>query len=123
MADDDVLDEAIDRWMRERPAPAAPAAFTAAVMRRVHQERWQVERYWDLGFNVVVTAGLGLIAAGVLGLIYLSGLAVVGRDVMLLVAQAIEATADELAPTLPAYMGAFALTATALGLWWFVENY
>ena len=123
MADEDSLDEAIERWMRERPAPAAPRAFTASVMTRVHQERWQVERYWDLGFNIAVAAGLGFIAAGVLGLIYVSGLSVVGRDAVLLVAQAIATTADGLAPALPTYMGAFALTATALGLWWFVENY
>ena len=123
MAGEDLLDEAIERWMRERPAPGAPSAFTAAVMARVHQERWQVERYWDLGFNVALAAGLGFIAAGVLGLIYLSGLSVVGRDVVLLVAQAIVVTADELAPALPTYMGALAFTASALGLWWFVENY
>lgn len=123
MADEDFLDGAIERWMRERAAPPAPEAFTAAVMARVHEERWQAERYWDLGFNIAVAAGLGFIAAGVLGLIYLSGLSVVGRDVMLLVGGAIVATADELAPAFPTYMGAFALTASALGLWWFVENY
>lgn len=123
MADEDSLDAAIERWIRERPAPAAPPAFTAAVMARVHQERWQAERYWDLGFNIAVATGLVFIAAGVLGLIYLSGLSVVGRDVILLVGEAIVTTADQLAPALPTYMGAFVLTASALGLWWFVENY
>jgi hypothetical protein len=59
----------------------------------------------------------------VLGLIYITGLAVVGRDAMLLFVAAITTVADQIAPALPAYTGAFALTATALGLWWYVENY
>jgi hypothetical protein len=123
MAEEDLHDEAMDRWMRERTAPAAPPGFTSTVMARVRQERWQTERYWDLGFNIAVAAGLLLVAAGVLGLIYISGLSVVGRDAMLLFVNAITTVADQMAPALPAYTGAFALTATALGLWWYVENY
>ena len=123
MSDDDVLDDAIERWMRDRTTPAAPAAFTAAVMTRVRHERWQAERYWDLGFNIAVAVGLIIVAAGVLGLIYISGLSVVGRDAVLLFADALTTAADQLAPSLPTYMAAFALTATALGLWWWVENY
>jgi hypothetical protein len=123
MADEDFTDEAIDRWMRDRAAPAAPPGFTARVMTRVRQQRWQVERYWDLGFNVAVAGGLLLVAAGVLGLVYVSGLSVVGRDAVLLFAEGITTVADQVAPVLPMYMGAFALTVTALGLWWFVENY
>ena len=123
MADEDFYDHDIDAWMRE-PPPAAPPGFTSAVMARVRQERWRTERYWDLGFNIAVGGGLLLVAAGVLGLVYLSGLSVVGRDAMLLFVNAITTVAaDQLAPALPAYTGAFALTATALGLWWYVENY
>jgi hypothetical protein len=123
MDEEDVHDDALDRWLRERATPAAPPGFTSAVMTRVRQERWQTERYWDLGFNIAVAGGLLLIAVGVLGLIYISGLSVVGRDAMLLLADAIATAADEAAPVVPAYMGAFALTSTALGLWWYVENY
>ena len=123
MDSDDFVDEAIERWMRERPAPAPPAGFTSAVMGRVRQERWQVERYWDLGFNVAVIGGLLLVMAGVLGLIYMSGLAVVGRDAMLLFAEGVTTLAERLAPALPAYTAALAFTASALGLWWYVENY
>lgn len=123
MADTEFLDDAIESWLRDRAAPAAPAAFTVAVMTRVRHERWQAERYWDLGFNITVAAGLLVVAAGVLGLIYMSGLSVVGRDAVLLFADALATAADQLAPALPTYMGAFALTATALGLWWWVENY
>lgn len=64
-----------------------------------------------------------LVVAGILGLVYMSGLAVVGRDAVLLFVQGVTALADQLAPALPAYMGALALTASALGLWWYVENY
>jgi hypothetical protein len=121
--DDGALDDAIERWMRERPAPAAPDGFTAGVVNRVRQERWQSERYWDLGFNIALAAGLMLVAAGVLGLVFMSGLAVVGRDAVLLFVEALTTVADQVAPALPTYVGAFALTATALGLWWWAENY
>ena len=122
MTDEDWTDQAIDRWMRERRVPTTPSGFTAAVMSRVGQERWRVERYWDLGFNLAMAAGLTLVVTGVLGLIYMSGLAVVGREAVLLFAQALATTADQLAPAVPAYAGSFALTVTALSLWWYVEN-
>jgi len=123
MAEEDVPDDAIETWMRDRPAAKAPPGFTSAVMARIRQERWQTERYWDLGFNIAVAGGLLLVAAGVLGLIYISGLSVVGRDAMLLFVNAITTAADQVAPALPVYTGAFALTVSALGLWWYVENY
>jgi hypothetical protein len=122
MTEEDFRDEAIDRWLRERAAPPAPPHFTGAVMARVRQERWRVERYWDLGFNIAVATGLLLVTAGILGLIYISGLSGVGRDAVLLFVEALTTVADQVAPALPAYMGAFVLTASALGLWWFVEN-
>jgi hypothetical protein len=121
--DDDLLDDAIERWMRERPAPVAPPRFTASVISRVRSERWRSERYWDLGFNIAVASGLLLIVAGILALIYASGLAVVGRDALKLFAESLTALATQLAPSLPAYLGALGLTATALGLWWWAENY
>ena len=122
MADEELTDEAIDRWLRDRTAPDAPPGFTAAVMSRVRQERWRIERYWDLGFNVALAGGLLLVVAGVLGLIYMSGLIVVGRDAVLLIGDAITTVAEQLVPLMPAYVAALALTASALGLWWYVEN-
>ena len=123
MADEDWTDQAIDRWMRERVAPETPPGFTAAVIARVGQERWQAERYWDVGFNVAIAAGLLLVVSGILGLAYMTGLAVVGRDAVMLFADALTTTADRLAPAVPAYAGSVALTITALSLWWYVENY
>ena len=120
---EDWTDEAIERWMRERPAPPAPRGFTNGVMTRVRQERWRSERYWDLGFNIALAAGMLFIVAGVLGLIYMSGLAAVGRDAILFFGGAITTVADQLAPALPAYIGSSVLAATGLGLWWYVENY
>ena len=118
----DPLDDLIDRWMRERPAPRAPAAFAADLMTRVRQERWRSERYWDLGFNIAVAGGLLIVAAGIVGMMYASGLAVVARDALSLFAQGLTTVADQVAPLLPAYIGAFVLTVSALGLWWWAEN-
>jgi hypothetical protein len=116
------VDDAIERWMRERAAPRAPAGFTGAVMSRVRQERWQSERYWDFAFNAAVAIGLVLIVSGVLGLAYRSGLALVGRDALLLFATGLTAAADQVAPMLPAYVAGFILSASALGLWWWAEG-
>jgi hypothetical protein len=121
--DDPEFDEAFDRWMRGRPAPGASAGFTGGVMARVRQERWRSERYWDLGFNIAVAAGILLVAAGVLGLVYMSGFSLIARDVVLLFAEALTTVANQVAPALPTYVGAAALTATALGLWWWAENF
>jgi hypothetical protein len=120
--DKDALDATIERWMRERPSPSAPPHFRPAVMSRVRQERWRIERYWDLGFNLAVGVGVIFIAAGVFGLAHLSGLSAVGRDAIGLFADAVTTTAVQAAPTLPLYMGGFLLTAAAVGLWWFVEG-
>jgi thiosulfate reductase cytochrome b subunit len=116
------LDEAIERWMRERAAPAAPAGFTAAVLDRVREQRWQSERYWDFAFNAAVMLGLVLIVAGILGLVFRTGLAVVARDAVLLFATGLTTVADQVAPHLPMYVGGFILTASALGIWWWAEN-
>ncbi len=108
--------------MRERHAPAAPAGFTAGVMSRISEQRWRSERHWDLAFNAAVALGLLLIVTGVLGLVYRSGLAVVGQDALLLFATGLTTVADQVAPRLPSYVGGFVLTASALGLWWWAEN-
>jgi hypothetical protein len=117
------LDEAIERWMRERPAPQAPAGFTAAVMARVRQQRWRSERYWDFAFNGALALGLLLIVGGLLGLMFRTGLAVVGRDALLLLATGLTAAADQVAPQAPMYVGAFILTASTLGIWWWAEDW
>lgn len=117
------LDDAIERWMRDRAAPQAPAGFTAAVMGRVRQQRWRSERYWDFAFNGAVAAGLLLIVGGILGLTFRSGLAVVGQDALQLFATGLTAAADQVAPQLPLYVGAFVLTASTLGIWWWAENW
>lgn len=119
----DDLDLAIERWMRERPAPAAPPEFTASVLARVRRERWRSEWYLDLAFNTTVAVALLLVIAGVLGLVYASGLTVIGRDLVLLFAEGLATTADQVAPSLPVYLAASALTFAALGLWWAAENH
>jgi hypothetical protein len=116
------LDEAIERWMRDRAAPTAPAGFTAGVLARVREQHWRSERYWDFAFNAAVALGLVLIAAGVLGVVFRSGLGVVGHDALLLFATGLATAADQVAPRLPMYVGGFILTASALGIWWWAEN-
>jgi len=112
----------IDRALAARPAPPAPPTFTAAVLARIHRERWRAEQALDLGFNVAIGAGLLIIVAGVIGLVYASGLSAVSSDVVALVSGAFSQVAAGMAPALPAYLAATALVTTALAIWWWAER-
>jgi hypothetical protein len=120
--DEDILDQEIDRWMRDRATPKPPASFTGGVMTRVRRERWRSEQYWDLGFNVAVAGGLLLVAVGVIGLVHVSGFTAVGRDAISLFAVSMVTLAERVAPSLPIYAASVALAMSALGLWWWAEN-
>src|SRR5262245_828249 len=63
----------IDLALQQRPAPAPPATFTTAVMRRLRDERWQAERVVDVGFNIAVALGAAIIVAGLAGLAWRLG--------------------------------------------------
>lgn len=111
----------IDRFLMSREVPAPPAAFTANVMSLVRQDRWQVERAVDLGFNLAMAAGVLVILAGAGGLAWSLGFLSLTIDVEAI----LEATRTELGGRLLAQaqtiaMGAVLLT-MAMALWWWTE--
>ncbi len=112
----------IDRALAAQPAPAAPPAFTREVMARVSRERWRIEQAFDVGFNLAVAAGLVVIAAGVLGLVYASGLSAIVTDLVDLTGTAMVEVATRTMPALPLYGTAAALVTSALALWWWLEG-
>jgi len=112
----------VERMLRERPVPAAPAQFTARTLGRVRRARWRSEQFLDAGFN----AAIGLILVGVVGAIWLlahrSGLASVSSDAVVLLSSGLTAFVGRVGPSLPLYLGATALVAMALGVWWWAER-
>lgn len=116
------LAQAIDRWLPQLSVDQPPPSFTSGVMARVRRDRWRAEQALDTGFNVAIAAGLLLIAAGVAGLAWSSGLVVVGADVVALMREGLAAAGAELAPQLPTYSVAALLLTMGLGVWWWTEH-
>lgn len=113
---------AVERALATRPVPEVPDGFTAGVLGRVREDRWRAEQVLDAGFNLAVAAGLLLVAGGVAGLLWASGLAAVATDMATLLAAGLDRVAVELTPNLPTTMVAFLLLTTAAGVWWWAEG-
>lgn len=112
----------VDRLLHARPVPRPSAQFTSRTLTRVRRARWRSEQVVDVGFNIAIA----LIVVAVLGGIWMalnrSGLAAVSADAVDLFDTGVVTLARRVAPSLPLYLGATALLATALGLWWWAER-
>jgi len=118
------LDDArqLERSLRSRAAPAAPAQFTSRTLARVRRARWRSDQFLDVGFNVAIVALVVALFGGVWMLVHRSGLDAVSTDAADLFGTGFVALVRQLAPSLPLYLGAAALLASALGLWWWAER-
>jgi anti-sigma factor RsiW len=112
----------VERMLRERPAPPAPAQFTTRTLGRVRRARWRSEQFVDAGFNAAIALVVAGVLVGVWMLAHRSGLAVVSTDAVELLASGLTAFARRVGPSLPLYLGATALVGTALGIWWWAER-
>jgi anti-sigma factor RsiW len=116
------LARAVDRLLLAREVPTPPDAFTARVMRLVHQERWRVEQFLDVGFNVAMAAGLLVVLGGIGGLLWSLGW--FWRDLSTVTA-AVSTFApwtSELASQAQTLVIGALLLSSALALWWWVEG-
>lgn len=111
----------IERFLISREVPVPPASFTAGVMALVRHDRWQTERFVDLGFNLALAAGVLVILAGMGGLAWSLGFLTVTIDLDAL----LEATRTEVGGRLVAQVQTVAMAAVlltmALALWWWTE--
>jgi len=105
-----------------RDLPAPPATFTAGVMALVRHDRWQAERFIDLGFNLAMAAGVLVMLAGLGGLAWSLGFLDVTIDLDALA----EAARTELGGRVLAQVQTVAMAAVlltmALALWWWTET-
>ena len=112
----------IEHTLAARPVEIPPPAFTNAVVSRVRHESWRSEQLLDLGFNVFVVAGVGLIVAGIAGLVWASGLVVFSREVFDVLDAASRSTVATMSGQARTFMVAALLLTLALGVWWWVEQ-
>jgi hypothetical protein len=112
----------IEHLLADRPDPEPPAMFSTTLLGRLRRDRRRTEQILDWGFNVAVAIGVALIATGIAGLIYASGLMEVSRDLYALFNMMTSAAAARLAePARTFVFAAFLLTLT-LGVWWWIEQ-
>jgi predicted anti-sigma-YlaC factor YlaD len=112
----------VERLLKQRAAPRAPAQFTTRTLGRVRRARWRSEQVVDAGFNAAIVLVVSGIVVAIWMLAHRSGLAAVGNDAVDLLGSGVAAFARRVGPSLPLYAGATALVATALGIWWWAER-
>ena len=112
----------LERMLKVRAVPPAPAQFTARTLARVRRARWRSEQFVDLGFNVAIGGVLVAILFGAWLLLKRSGMSAVGNDAVDMLARGLVTFAQRIGPSLPIYGGATAILLTALGIWWWAER-
>ena len=112
----------IEHALAERPVAVPPMAFTNSVIGRIRTERWRAEQMLDLGFNVFVACGILLIAGGIAGLVWASGLVVFSREVFSALELIADLTRTTVASQARTFLFAALLLTLTLGVWWWVEQ-
>jgi anti-sigma factor RsiW len=112
----------IEAMLAARPAPPAPARFTAAVTSHIRQVRWRSEQYVDRMFNIALLLGALTIAAGVLAFSNINAVAAAFTGGLAILNRMSGDVVVRAAPMLATYVGAAGLLATALFVWWWAER-
>jgi hypothetical protein len=116
----------IEEALTARPAPQAPARFTASVAARIRGEYWRSEQQVDRLFNVAVGIGLVAIFGGALALVNLTSVTIAVADIVAvlnrLTAQSAGRAAEQSAPVFSTYLMAGGFLLTALLVWWWAEK-
>jgi anti-sigma factor RsiW len=112
----------IETMLAARPAPSAPARFSASVTSRIRQERWRSEQHVDRLFNVALLLGVLAIAGGLLALFNVNAMTAAFAGSLALLNRWSGEIVVQAAPRLPTYLGAAGFLATALFVWWWAER-
>ena len=111
----------VEQWLAARDLPLPPATFTAAVMARIGQEKWQTERVVDIGFNLAIAAGVLVIVAGGFGLAWSLGFFTITVDTTALLEAAFSRVEGRVMSQVQTVLLSAVLLTMALGLWWWAE--
>jgi hypothetical protein len=111
----------IEQWLAAREMPQPPVTFTAAVISRIGQEKWQAERVIDLGFNLAVAAGVLIILTGGAGVAWSLGFFTITVDAAALLNAAFNQVEGQVISDVQTVLIAVALLTMALVFWWWAE--
>ncbi|HJU42568.1 MAG TPA: hypothetical protein VJ691_07120 [Vicinamibacterales bacterium] len=111
----------IEQWLAARDVPQPPPTFTASVMARIGQEKWQAERVVDIGFNLAIAAGVLVIAMGALGLAWSLGFFTITVDAATLVSGAFSRIEGRVISEVQTVLISAVLLTMALVFWWWAE--
>ncbi len=112
----------LERLLQQRAVPRVPAQFTSRTMTRVRGARWRNEQFLDMGFNIAMAVVVLAVIAGAWMALNRTGLTAVSNEAIDLVSRGLVLVAQRIGPSLPLYLGATAILATALGIWWWAER-
>ena len=111
----------IEQWLAAREMRQPPPTFTASVMARIGQEKWQAERVVDIGFNIAVAAGVLVIVIGALGVAWSLGFFTITFDVAALVSGAFSRIEGRVISEVQTVLISAVLLTMALVFWWWAE--
>jgi predicted anti-sigma-YlaC factor YlaD len=112
---------AIENLLASREVAQPSAAFTAAVMARVGQERWKTERVVDLSFNLLMAAAVVIILAAAGGLAWSLGIVSIRIDLEAILNVLGSEVSGRVISQVQTFVMAAALLTMALVLWWWAE--
>jgi hypothetical protein len=88
----------------------------------VRQERWRVEQFVDVGFNLALAAGGFVVLCGLGGLLWSLGWLSIDIEVVSAATAAVAPWTRRLISDAQTLGVAAALLSSALALWWWVEG-
>lgn len=112
----------IEQWLSAREMPQPAPGFTAAVMARIGEEKWKLERAVDIGFNVFIAAGVLIFMTFGAGLAWSLGLLTVSIDMEALLGAAVSQVEGPVISQLQTTAIAALILTMALVLWWWAEE-
>lgn len=113
---------ALHAALEARSQPVPPAHLTMDVMACIRRERWRAEQWLDTGFNVAVVAGVLLVVLGLAGLLWTSGVAAIGGDLVSLAASGTGVLIDRVARDAQTVIVTVVFLTAAAGVWWWTES-
>jgi anti-sigma factor RsiW len=105
-----------------RPAPVAPAKFTASVLARVRTERWRSEQQVDRLFNAALVVGVLAVVGGIVALFNLGGVISAVGGATDVLGRLIRESSRQAAPVFSTYLLAGGLLGVTLVAWWIAER-
>lgn len=111
----------VEQWLAARELPLPPPTFTASVISRIGQQKWQTERVVDMGFNLAIAAGVLVILAGAFGLAWSLGFFTITVDVAALLDAAFSRVEGRVISQVQTVLISAVVLTMALVLWWWAE--